>query len=99
MRLISGGVDLRKLTCGLFKAAQPSSAPSSLAEELRLGLSEFTGPVRILLADGDRTAQVFADRWDADDARIARCPGADHAYSSAEASAWLRARLLEALRA
>lgn len=99
IRLFSGGVDLKKLARGIFKAAQPSSAPSSLADELRLGLDEFAGPVRILLAEGDRTAQVFGERWDAGDARIARCPGADHAYSSAAASAWLRARLLEALRA
>ena len=54
--------------------------------------------VRFLLAEADRTAQVFAERWDADDERIARCPGADHAYSSAEARGWLRDRLLEALR-
>ena len=54
--------------------------------------------IRILLAEGDRTAQVFAERWDASDKRINRCPGADHAYSSADAREWLRNRILEALR-
>ncbi|MFW2350349.1 hydrolase 1, exosortase A system-associated [Qipengyuania sp.] len=97
IRLVSGGVDLKKLTRGLLRASQPRSAPSSLAEEMRQGLAEFPGLARILLAEGDRTAQVFADRWDAGDTRIARCPGADHAYSSPEARDWLHARLIEAL--
>lgn len=99
IRLVSGGVDLRKLVRGLLRASQPRSAPSSLAEEMRRGLADFPGATRILLAEGDRTAQVFAERWDAGDTRIARCPGADHAYSSPEASNWLRARLIEALSA
>lgn len=96
-RLISGGVDLKKLARGLMRASQPRSAPSSLAEELQRGLATFAGPVRILLAESDRTAQVFAERWDAGDTRIARCPGADHAYSRPDARDWLRERLLEML--
>ena len=97
-RLVSGRVDLKKLAGGMVRAMKPKSAPSSLAEDMRSGLDAFTGPVRFLLAEDDRTAQVFAERWDAQDTRIARCPGADHAYSGAEARGWLRDRLLEALR-
>ena len=98
IRLFSGGVDLRKLMSGLFRASRKSSAPSSLAEAMGEGLAGFPGPVAILLADSDRTAQVFAERWPADDSRIRRCAGADHAYSQDHARDWLRERLLEALR-
>jgi exosortase A-associated hydrolase 1 len=98
LRLASGGVDLRKLARGLVQAARAKSAPSPLAQEMAAGLAGFAGPVRILLATADRTAQMFEGCWDAADSRIMRCPGADHAYSSPEAQAWLTARLLEALR-
>ncbi|MBO6526168.1 hydrolase 1, exosortase A system-associated [Erythrobacter sp.] len=99
MRLVSGKVDLKKLARGLLRAGRTHSASSSLAEEMRAGLAEFAGDATILLAEGDRTAQVFVERWDADDARIMRCPGADHAYSSEEARRWLRQQILTALRA
>lgn len=98
-RLLSGGVDLKKLSRGMVQAMRPRSTSSSLADQMKSGLDGFGGPVRFLLAEADRTAQVFAERWDADDDRIARCPGADHAFSDGEARAWLRARLLETLRA
>ena len=65
---------------------------------MRAGIAGFTGPVRILLAETDRTAQLFDERWDAADTRIRRCKGADHAYSSPQASEWLRAQILEVLR-
>ncbi|MEX0342345.1 MAG: hydrolase 1, exosortase A system-associated [Erythrobacter sp.] len=97
-RLFSGQVDLRKLARGLLKAGRKPGAPSSLAEEMQAGLEEFAGPATILLAESDRTAQVFAERWDADDARIARCHDADHAYSSEDARMWLRQQVLGALR-
>ena len=99
LRLVSGQVDLRKLARGLVQASKSKSGPSSLAAELREGLSGYAAPVRILLAEGDRTAQVFAERWDTSDSRIRACAGADHAYSSPEASAWLREQILKALRA
>ncbi|MBD3728561.1 MAG: hydrolase 1, exosortase A system-associated [Sphingomonadales bacterium] len=98
MRLLTGGVDLRKLAKGLGQAAKGNSAPSSLAQEMAAGLAEFSGPVRILLATADRTAQVFESAWDGSDERIARCPGATHAYSEPAAMDWLEKQLLAALR-
>ncbi|QIQ85950.1 hydrolase 1, exosortase A system-associated [Erythrobacter sp.] len=98
-RLLRGGVDLRKLGRGLVKSLAPGPAPSSLAEEMRAGLAEFAGPVRILLASADRTAQVFAENWDAADPRIARCEGAGHAYDRPEHRDWLDGQILAALRA
>ncbi|TMM50032.1 hydrolase 1, exosortase A system-associated [Qipengyuania marisflavi] len=96
-RLVTGRVNLRKLARGVMQAARPKSAPSSLAEEMRSGLQQFAGPVRILLAENDRTAQVFTDNWDSKDARIARCPHAGHAYVEPHARQWLREQILAAL--
>jgi len=96
-RLLSGGVDYRKLLRGIARAVGPKPAPSTLAGDLRDGLGGFSGPVRILLAEADRTAQVFIENWDASDTRIARCPNAGHAYVEPHARQWLEARLLEAL--
>ncbi|KPP96574.1 hydrolase 1, exosortase A system-associated [Erythrobacter sp. HL-111] len=98
LRLLRGGVDLARLGRGLVRSLAPAPAPSSLAEEMRAGLAAYDGPVRILLATGDRTAQVFAECWDAGDPRIARCDGAGHAYDRPEHREWLDAQILAALR-
>ncbi|MDC8753446.1 hydrolase 1, exosortase A system-associated [Erythrobacter sp. sf7] len=98
-RLIGGGVDLRKLARGLARSVGPGAAPSTLAGEMRDGLANFEGEVRILLATADRTAQVFEAAWDASDPRIHRCEGAGHAYVEPEHAAWLEAQILSALRA
>lgn len=98
-RLVGGGVDLRKLARGLFRSLGQTPPPSSLAEEMRVGLADFTGDVRILLATADRTAQVFESAWDKADPRIRRCEGAGHAYVTSEHRDWLKAEILAALRA
>jgi exosortase A-associated hydrolase 1 len=97
LRLARGGVSLGKLAGGLAQAAGPAPAPSTLAQQMKLGLSGFSGPVRILLADRDRTAQAFAAAWDTDDKRIVRCPGAGHAFVEPDAREWLLGQLLAAL--
>ena len=97
-RLVTGGVNIGKLARGLAKAARPKAGPSSLAQEMALGLATFEGPVRILLADADRTAQIFAAGWDEADDRIARCQGATHAYAEPHARDWLYEQLLTSLR-
>ena len=97
-RLLSGGVNLAKLAKGLAQATKRKGAPTSLAAEMARGLAEFSGPVRILLASADRTAQVFADVWDAADGRIRRCEGASHAWAEPHATDFLDAQLLEMLR-
>ncbi|MGB3472733.1 MAG: hydrolase 1, exosortase A system-associated [Erythrobacter sp.] len=97
-RLLTGGVNLRKLARGLFRSAQLSPEPSTLADELRDALASFEGQVSILLATGDRTAQAFEANWDADDPRIARCAGAGHSYVEPDHREWLKAQILKALR-
>jgi exosortase A-associated hydrolase 1 len=96
-RLLTGGVDLRKLARGLRSAAGPASAPSGLAGEMQAGLAAFEGPARFLVAERDRTGQAFLAAWDASDRRIARCAGADHAYSDKTSQDWLVAQILAAL--
>ena len=74
-------------------------ADPEVAALMAAGLAEFGGPVRILLATADRTAQMFEAAWDRDDPRIHRCHGAGHAYVEPAHRAWLEAQLLEMLRA
>lgn len=99
MRLASGGVNIGKLVRGIRHAVRPPPPPSTLAHEMAVGLAGFTGPVRILIATADRTAQVFEMSWDASDPRIHRCQGAGHAYVEAEHRAWLERQILMSLRA
>jgi len=97
-RLVQGGVRLGPLARSLLSALRPA-APASLADELRKGLAGFGGPVSILLAGRDRTAQTFLARWDKADPRLRHCPSASHSFVEPEAQEWLAERLLEALGA
>jgi exosortase A-associated hydrolase 1 len=98
VRLMTGGVDLGKLAKGLIHAGRRSAGRTSLADEVAAGLAAFDGPVRIVLAGADRTAQVFAEGWDASDTRVARCEGAGHAWAEPQAREFLDRHLLEMLR-
>lgn len=98
-RLLRGGVNLRKLARGLMRSVAPAPAPGTLVEDMRQGLEGFAGPVTILLATADRTAQEFEARWNRGDPRIRRCEGAGHAFVEPEHREWLAGRVLEALRA
>jgi hypothetical protein len=53
------------------------------------GLARFDGPVRLLVAERDRTGQAFLAAWDAGDRRIARCPAGSHAFVEPTAREWL----------
>ncbi|MEM7700430.1 MAG: hydrolase 1, exosortase A system-associated [Pseudomonadota bacterium] len=99
-RLLSGGVNLKKLARGLIQAtASEDSSTGGLADEMRAGLEGFDGWVSILLASADRTAQAFAQRWPSDDDRVQNCEGAGHAFVEPDHRAWLEKRILEGLRA
>ncbi|KPF52881.1 hypothetical protein IP65_14950 [Novosphingobium sp. AAP1] len=92
-RLLAGKVALGKLAGGLRTAAAPQAA-SALAEEMRTALASYRGQVTILLAQGDRTAQLFASHWGADP-RVIGHPGASHSF--ADAPEWLLHQVLAAL--
>lgn len=96
LRLLKGGVAFGKLFASLREALRPAPPPSSLAQEFAAGIKTFKGPVSILLAERDRTAQVFAASWDGADPRLHRCTGATHSY--VESQDWLEAQVLEMLR-
>lgn len=97
-RLVTGGVNLRKLSRGLIGAIKPKPAPTSLAQGMAAGLAKFEGPVKILLAERDRTAQIFEASWDAADSRIHRCKDAGHSYVEPHSREWLYQQLLAALK-
>lgn len=97
-RLLKGGVNLRKLTQGVIASMRPAAPISSLAEDMSEGLSAFAGNVQILLAEADRTAQLFESAWDSSDTRIKRCEGAGHAYVEPQHRVWLEEQILAALR-
>ncbi|WP_284125646.1 hydrolase 1, exosortase A system-associated [Parerythrobacter aestuarii] len=98
-RLLTGGVNLRKLFKGLRQASKTDApAPSGLAERMAAGIADFAGDVHFLLASEDRTAQVFDSVWPKDDARVQRCDGASHAYVEEHARQWLEKKILAVLR-
>ena len=94
-RLLGGAIDLRKLAGGLRQAAAPAPK-SALAERMREGLTRFGGPVTILLAERDRTAELFTAAW-GDDPRIARLASASHSFADELAREWLFERIYAAL--
>lgn len=96
LRVLTGKVSLAGLFASLRNALKPAPPPSSLAQEVAAGLVRFKGPVGILLAGRDRTAQVFDAGWNKADPRVKRCPGASHSY--VESQDWLFERVLEALK-
>jgi len=98
-RLATGKISLRKLAGGIGRALRPAPPPTSLAHAMRAGLARFNRPVHLLVAERDRTAQAFLAAWDASDPRIARCPGASHAFVEADASEWLFEQIVTALTA
>jgi hypothetical protein len=65
---------------------------------MRAGLAGFEGPVRLLIAERDRTGQAFLAAWDEGDRRLVRCPGASHAFAEPASRDWLFEQLLSALK-
>ncbi|RVU03630.1 hydrolase 1, exosortase A system-associated [Novosphingobium umbonatum] len=96
-RLLTGQVNLSKLLASLMSAAKPTPAPPSLVAQMRQGLEQFDGPVRILLAQRDATAQAFLGLWDKQDQRLNTCPDATHAFVESHARIWLTEHLIAAL--
>lgn len=62
LRLLRGGVDIRKLLRGLARLREKPQV-TGIAPRFRDALSQAGVPVRIILARRDVTARVFADHW------------------------------------
>jgi hypothetical protein len=97
-RLLTGKVEIGKLAGSLVEAAKPDAPPTTLAQQMAEGIAEFAGPIAILLAEHDRTAQAFLANWDKADARLRRCPRASHSFVEPQARIWLQGQILGALR-
>lgn len=98
-RLLTGKVAVGQLAGSLAQAAKADTAPTSLARQMADRIAEFPGPVTILLAERDRTAQAFRANWDKADTRLRTCPDATHSFVEPQARIWLQGQLLAALRA
>jgi exosortase A-associated hydrolase 1 len=96
-RLLSGGVDLRKLAKGLRSAAPVATPGSPLVETMRARCNAAAVPVQILLASRDRTAQMFTEVWPRGDTRVATIDSGSHSFSDETGREWLFERLLAAL--
>jgi exosortase A-associated hydrolase 1 len=97
-RLLTGKVAINRMASSLVEAARPDAGPTSLTQQMGEGLNRFAGPVTILLAERDRTAQAFLANWNRDDPRLRRCPDASHSFVEPQARIWLQGQLLGALR-
>lgn len=99
-RLLTGGVNILKLFKGLKQASKAEApAPTGLAERMAAGIAGSQGTVKFVLAQSDRTAQVFDSSWPKGDSRVSRCEGASHAWVEPHARIWLEQQILAVLRA
>ena len=98
LRLLTGKVKVGQMAGSLSKAAKPAPPLTTLAQDMTAGLAHFTGPVTLLIAEHDRTGQVFLSQGNANDQRLRICPKAGHSFVEPQARIWLQGQLLGALR-
>ena len=98
LRLLTGKVKVRQLAGSLAEAVQSAPPPGTLAQDMAAGLAQFAGPATLLIAEHDRTGQVFLSHWNAADPRLRICPKAGHSFVEPPARIWLLGQLLGALR-
>ncbi|MFN3516512.1 MAG: hydrolase 1, exosortase A system-associated [Novosphingobium sp.] len=97
-RLFTGKVRVANMAVSLAQAAASDEPPGPLACAMTAGLARFAGPVTILLAENDRTAQAFKAVWNKADPCLRTCPGAGHSFVEPQARIWLQGQILAALR-
>ncbi len=105
LRLLTGGVNIRKLISGLAKASvKQSQPPTSLPARLATSLAAAKVPVTILLAERDNTALAFADHWKStafgparSTATLTTCPTDSHSFARLADKAWLTERVIDIL--
>jgi exosortase A-associated hydrolase 1 len=105
LRLLRGGVNIRKLISGLFKASRRQSQQSdSLPARLATAFAQAGNPVTILLAKGDNTAIAFHDAYAGSafetaraKIRIEELDSASHSFASTADKQWLFEQILKNL--
>lgn len=104
--LLTGKIDLRKLTIGLKQAAQKQEN-TGLATRLQKGLRQLDKPCHILLASRDTTARAFLAAWNSREFADTRAlpnittqtlDSASHSFADDSSKLWLENQLLEALK-
>lgn len=102
-RLARGGLDWRKAARGLLRVARPEATPK-LARNIALAVQRFDGPILILLAERDATAQAFGALWKTapfrplrtrKDVTLATIADATHTFARAAESQEMMKRCLE----
>jgi exosortase A-associated hydrolase 1 len=105
IRLLTGAINIRKLFGGLMRLAKPE-APSALAGQVAQGMQRFNGPISILLASRDATAQAFVSEFrkpafaqvrSRPDCIIETIDSASHSFATDTDYHFLRENLLKAL--
>lgn len=95
LRLVRGGVDLRKLASGLAKVAQTQpEVADSLAQRLSAALSASRLDTTILLAARDNTAIAFRKGWSGP---VALCDTDSHSFAHSADAAWLEDQIVAAV--
>ena len=94
-RLLTGGVDFRRLMQGLAVLAKRRPTQSELTRAFTTALSSGA-PADILLASGDHTAIAFRDAW-RQPASLHHRDSDSHSFARPGDADWLRDRLLGVL--
>lgn len=107
IRLITGGINVRKLFEGLKKIAKPQAqGATSLVQRVADGLDAQREPITIILANRDNTAIAFAEAWQSKAFAAARAnprikikelDSASHSFASDGDYSFLRTTILEAV--
>jgi exosortase A-associated hydrolase 1 len=97
MRLLTGKVSLGSLFGSLLRLARPALPPAPLVRQMSDGLASFDGPVHLLLAGNDSTAQAFVGVWDGKDPRRAMRRG--QPFVEPHARQWLMDHIIAAMQA
>jgi exosortase A-associated hydrolase 1 len=105
VRLLRGGVNIRKLISGLFKVSRRQSQQSDrLPARLATAFAQVDDPVTILLAKGDNTAIAFRDAYAGSafetaraKIRIEELDSASHSFASVADKQWLFEQILKSL--
>ena len=93
-RLLTGQVSPRKLFASLMGAISPAPPPTGLVAEMAAGIAGFEGEMVFLLAERDRTAQIFLASWESRETPLLSCTGASHSFVEPGAQQWLTDQVL-----
>lgn len=96
-RLLTGGVNIRRLAQGLAMLAKPRTGQTDLVRAFTAALASGA-PTDILLATRDHTAVAFLDAWQPHQTATLHHRDSDsHSFARPGDADWLRDRLLDVL--